>query len=128
VLEPAGVGGLEYEERGEEGNRAPAEHRSAAEGEDDQHPGEHERRPCGKLAARDRPEPLDRMLPVVRSVAHVVGEVRGARRGAVDGEGEAGLQPAGDVAELRGEDQPGEEQQVLRPLPRTERRERCPRA
>ena len=80
--------------------------------------------PWRKLAARDRPRALDRMHAVVRRVADVVDEVARARRRAVRGEGGERLAPAGEVAELRREDDPGEEEQVLRPLPRPQRDER----
>ena len=50
------------------------------------------------------------------TVAHVVDEVRGARDRAVGDEGCARLQPARRIAELGGEHEAGEDQQVLRPL------------
>ena len=66
------------------------------------------------------------MQAVVRRVADVVDEVARARGGAVRGEGGERLAPASWIAELRREDDPGEEEQVLRPLPRAQRDERGP--
>ena len=66
------------------------------------------------------------MQAVVLSVAHVVHEVGGARGRAVGDERRRGLDPAQRVPDLRREDEPGEEQQVLRPLARPHRDERRP--
>ena len=66
------------------------------------------------------------MLPVGVDVAEVVDEVGGARRRAVRDERGHRLEPAGRVAELGREDDPGEEEQVLQPLPRPQRDERGP--
>src|SRR5439155_10342210 len=70
--------------------------------------------------------PLHRMPAVVLHVAHVVQEVGRARRRAVAGEYRERIEPAPAVAELRREDDPGEEEQVLRPLTRAQRNERGP--
>src|ERR1700746_256204 len=58
------------------------------------------------------------MCSVVGRVAHVVDEVRGARGCAVRGEGGDRLEPAERISDIGGEDDAGEEEQVLRPLSR----------
>ena len=58
------------------------------------------------------------MGAVVGGVADIVDEVRGGRCGAVRGEGADRLEPPGRVTELRREEEPGEQEQVLRPLTR----------
>src|SRR5438128_7709990 len=63
------------------------------------------------------------MSTVMVRVAHVVDEVRGTGGGAVRGEDGERIEPAPWVTELRSEDDPGEEEQVLRPLPGSQRDE-----
>ena len=67
------------------------------------------------------------MRAVGLPVEHVVDQVGGARGGAVGDEGRRRLQPAVGVPELRGEDDAGEDEQVLRPLLRPHGDERGPR-
>src|SRR3954449_613995 len=66
------------------------------------------------------------MLPVGVDVAKIVDEVGGARCGAVGDERGYRLEPAGPGAELGREDDAGEEEQVLQPLPRPQCDERGP--
>jgi len=61
------------------------------------------------------------MDAVMLAVAQVVDQVGSARERAVGAEGRKRLAPADGVAELRREDDPGEDEQVLRPLPRPQR-------
>src|SRR5437868_6298922 len=68
-----------------------------------------------------RPQAFCGMQAVVRRVSDIVQEVARARRRAVGGKGGERLAPAAEIAELRGEDDPREEQQVLRPLSRSQR-------
>src|SRR5947209_8207065 len=60
------------------------------------------------------------MRAVVRYVAQVVDEVRGARSGAVRNERRCRFHPFRRLPELRREQEAGEEQEVLRPLPWTQ--------
>src|SRR5439155_13182434 len=71
-----------------------------------------------ELPTRDGTKALQGVSPIVLGVAHVVDEVRGARSRAVGDEGGSRLHPADRVAQLGGKDEPREEEQVLRPLPR----------
>src|SRR5437016_2380188 len=57
----------------------------------------------------------------MRRVANVVCEVGRARGGAVGGERDQRVGPEARLAELAGEEQSGEEEEVLRPLARAER-------
>ena len=77
----------------------------------------------GELAARHGPKALDRVEPVGVGVADVVDEVRSARRRAVRDEGGDRRDPAARIAELSGEDDPREQEEVLRPLARAQRDE-----
>ena len=106
--------------------------REAEQSGDDQRAGgercrKHERALGRELAARDRPVALDGMRAVVRRVPQVVDQVRSARRRAVGNEDRRRLGPTRRVSELRREDDAGEQEQVLRPLPRAERRRRAAR-
>src|SRR4051794_37388504 len=64
------------------------------------------------------------MRTVVRRVADVVHEVARTRRSAVRDEGGERLDPPTEIAELCGEDDAREEEQVLRPLAGPQRHER----
>ena len=124
VLQPERVRGLEAGEEAEESDGSVAEPRRQRDREHRERRGEHECRPRRELATRDRPALLERVRAVGVAVEHVVDEVRRARGGAVRGERSSRLHPATPVAELRGEDDPREEQQVLRPLARPQGRNR----
>src|SRR4029079_7414893 len=117
-LEAEGVGRLQGDERGEAGERRRPECARERERRARARPGEHPSGPRGELAAGDGTRALDGMEPVGLGIAHVVHEVRRARRRAVGEERRHGRGPARRVAELRGEDDAREEQQVLRPLTR----------
>src|SRR5439155_19423696 len=77
-----------------------------------------------ELTAGNRTSTLDRVRSVMFRVADVVDEVARARGRAVRAEGGQRFAPAREVAELRGEDDPGEEEEVLRPLAGAERNDR----
>src|ERR1700751_1368683 len=64
------------------------------------------------------------MLSVELRVAHVVRQVAGARRSAVGGEADTGFHPPVPVADLGREDDAGEDEEGLRPLPGPHRGER----
>ena len=100
-----------------------AERSRKQQGDPRQCSSDEERGPRGELPAGDGTGALDRVEPVGRGVTDVVDEVGGARRGAVGDEGGDGGDPAAGVAQLGSEDDPGEEEQVLRPLPRPQRDE-----
>ena len=85
---------------------------------------EHERAIGGQLAARDRPVALDRMRRSSAASRRSLTRYAALEARAVRDEDRRGLGPARRVAELRREHDPGEEQQVLRPLPRAQRDER----
>jgi hypothetical protein len=124
VLEAGRVRGLEPEERGHERGRPRTQQCGRRKrGESECHC-EADSGAGGQLAARDRPQAFDRMIAVVDGVAHVVDEVGGARRSAVRAEGGDRLAPARGIPDLRGEDDAGEQEQVLRPLARAQRGER----
>ena len=124
VLEPEAVAELDRRERDEKAQRREAQPRARAERRSSEYPGERDRQAGRQLPARDRPLALDRMETVVLPVAQVVDDVGRARERAVGREAHDGLRPARGVAELRREDDPREDEQVLRPLPRPHRRER----
>ena len=124
VLEPGRVRRLEREEAGHERDRPGAEVRDEAEREARQDDRERDREPGGQLAARDRAQPLHRMLAVVGRVADVVREVRRARGRAVRDEGHAGVEPQARVPDLAREQQAREQEKVLRPLAGAQRDER----
>ena len=124
VLEPQRVRGLEDDEREQARDRPWPERGRDPDRDRGEHTGEDEGGARAELTPGDRAAPLDRVQPVGIHVAHVVDEVGGARRGTVCGEGRERLEPAHSVAELGGEDDPGEEEQVLQPLSRTERHKR----
>ena len=64
-----------------------------------------------------------RVEPVVLGIPHVVQEVRGRRGRAVGDEHGARLEQPSRVSQLAGEDDPGEDEEVLRPPPRSQRGE-----
>src|SRR5690606_18682081 len=74
-----------------------------------------------QLAACDRPRALVRVVAVVLAVAQVVEEVAGARDRAEGDEGKRRGQDLVALVELAGEEEPGEDEQVLHPLSRPER-------
>src|SRR6266545_1748813 len=116
----------EREQRGareQEEQRRESERRRDNDGDRSERGRERERPARGQLPARDRAIPLDRMQTVALRVPHVVDEVGRARRRAVRDEDRNRLEPAVAVAELRREDEPREQQQVLRPLLWSQRRE-----
>src|SRR5213078_2217394 len=108
----------------EEEDRGNPERGNEQHGAEDEQRGQGLRRPRRELPARDRPRALHRMETVVRGVTDVVDEIARARRGAVRGERGKRLAPAREVAELRGEDDSCEQEQVLRPLAWAQRDER----
>ena len=118
VLERRRVRDLERDEAGQQRHRGRAQEGRAADRSGGEKARGGERRPWRELATRKRPPPLHRVAAVVLDVPHVVDEVRGARGGAVDGERGQRLEPTAGVPDLRGEDDAGEEEQVLRPLAR----------
>ena len=124
VLSRMRVGRLEREEPREARERQGAEHRREREREHGEPRGERQRAAGPELAACHGPCALDRVQPIGRDVAHVVHEVGGARCGAVRDEGRHRRAPAAGVAELGGEDDPREQEEVLRPLPRPQRDDR----
>ena len=71
-----------------------------------------------ELARGQRPEPLLRVLAVELDVDQVVDEVAGAGDRAEGDEGQCRLQHRVRLVELAGEQQPGEDQDVLDPLVR----------
>jgi hypothetical protein len=123
MLQRQRVRRLQREERAQEEDRRKPERCNQQYGTEDQHRSQHLGHARRQLAPRDRTRPLDGMLPVERRVAHVVDEVARAGRGAVRGKRGEGFAPTGEIAELRREDDPCEEEQVLRPLARTQRNE-----
>jgi hypothetical protein len=64
------------------------------------------------------------MEPVELDVAQVIEQISRARGGAIRGERGQRLQPFPGVAGPGREDDPGEHERVLRPLPRPQSRER----
>src|SRR5205085_11724519 len=92
--------------------------------DDQQEGGEDVCGPRQELPPRNRTGALDGMRAIVLHVAHVVQQVSGAGGGAVRDEHGEGVEPAPAVPQLCGEDDPGEEQQVLRPLTRPQGDER----
>ena len=122
-LQAERVRGLEDREREHARERRGAERRTEGQRERAEGRCERERRPGRELAARDRTPALDRMQAVGGDVAHVVDEVGGARRRAVRDERGDRRHPPARVAELRGEHDPREQEEVLRPLARPERSE-----
>ena len=67
-------------------------------------------------ARRDRPSRLDRVQAIGVAIADVVDEVHHARQQAEHAEGGAGPPDGCRIAELKPEDQAGEDEDVLRPL------------
>ena len=86
-------------------------------GDDGEHPRE-QQRSRGRARRARRPAAASWDGAVTLDVAYVVDEVRGARCRAVGAEARDRLHPADSVAELRGEDDAREDEQVLRPLVR----------
>ena len=123
-LQAERVRGLEDRERDHARERRGAERRTEGQRERAEGRCERKRRPGRELAARDRTAALDRVQAVGGNVAHVVDEVGGARRRAVRDERGDRRHPPARVAELRGEHDPREQEEVLRPLSRPERSER----
>ena len=78
--------------------------------------GQPERGASAQLARGDRPRALDRVQAVERGVAHVVEQVAGARHRAEGGEQHRALEDRLQVLEPAGEDDGGEDEEVLRPL------------
>ena len=124
VLQQQRVGGLQREEDAEEEDRRDAERCDEQHGREEQPCGKRLGEPWRQLAARDRPGALEWVDAVVGRVTDVVDEVARARGSAIGGQRGERLTPARQVAELCGEDDAREEQQVLRPLPRPQRDER----
>ena len=125
MLQLRRVGRLKKDEADETEERGKAEPGDDGQCTERENGCEDDRRSGPQLAPGDRPAPLDGMAAVGGGVPHVVDEIGRARGGAVGDERQHGLEPADRIAELRGEDDPGEEQQVLHPLPWTECDERC---
>jgi len=123
VLDAEAVARLEREEGDDHPGDAKAERRRHEQGRDREARGDARREPGRQRPRRHGPVALHRMEPVLGRVAHVVDEVRGARRKAERREAGEGVDPAAGVAELRGEEDPGEDEQVLQPLPRARRDE-----
>ena len=124
-LEAERVGRLQGDERREAGERRRAERARERERRRARAPRRARRAARGESSPRAMGR--ERLTGWSRSdvdVADVVHEVRGARRRAVGDERRDGRDPARRVAELRGEDDAREEQEVLRPLPRPQGDER----
>ena len=88
----------------------------AGRGRDDT---QHDRVPLGQVAGGHRPVPLTRVAPVTLGVGHVVDEIHRDRGAAEGGRGHEGVDQPVPPAEPDAGQRRREDQQVLRPLPRT---------
>jgi hypothetical protein len=122
ALEPQAVGGGQGEIRRHDEHEAPGpEHGRAREADRDERNARADGDRGGKLAARHGPQTLDRVMPVLLRVEHVVDEVVPRGGGAEEEERHDDAPEHRPVAEDAGRRRRREDEDVLRPLARAHR-------
>jgi hypothetical protein len=116
MLEPGRVEQVERQVAGEERRERAGEREAAGERAAAEQRCRRRRDRRRQLPRGDRPQALERMLPVLGAVAQVVGEVDRARRGAEERERRGGARQELRVVEPVREDERREHEEVLHPL------------
>ena len=127
VLQRAGIDDEQREVR----RRRHAERRPQRERRGQRDRAQHHGRDQGgarrQISGRDRPHPLDRMLPILLAVRDVVDQIHGAGQRAKNQKGRRGFRRGGRIEQFDGKNQCGKNDEVLGPLIRSQRNEQARR-